>query len=1613
MALAFAIPVALAGEKIVTISRNEGIYDDGTGVYYCTKDGITMTFSSGLNNVNYLVEHQQVVFDIFSTNYVIKKIKFNCLDNTTDDNLDCFYWGPSTISEFSGAPYTPTGSYSYSGYVGTWVGGTTPSKYVKFVTEGKPVRFGSVEITYDKEFGDIYDLVTQSSEIQDGQTYALVSQRDSRALGKEEYHSGDPYTTYSSTPVTLLNNNQKVKVTDEVQLMKLQAAGNSSRPWYIKVGDNYMRRRSGTMSGSGTNQGFNLYSVSSYTGYEDYFRVSISFGNNSNALIRFNHTNSETAGGKTFAIRHYNGGDLFRVIDYSSNNSDATYQRVYLYKPAQSFEVTTACNPSNGGYITLGGGVLTDDQGRNWSQHYDNVTFFVGATDGYGIDEVTVTNLTTGEVTVLQPTNTSDFGNDYSFEMPEANVAVVANFVEPHVIHTVNTPDEGGNFNFVNGYTDFNGETMSNEGKTVTFTVVPSDGYMLNSITYTDNVTGQSTTMTPDGDGVYSFVMPGNDVTLTADYQAAHDLYLLGTANGRTGWVPYGPKFIFDGQNEEYYLDVYFKGGNDDAYTDPAYGYFSLTKKIDEGGNWGNISGYRLAAENNNYWVDDGYTNVPLYGDRPDNAFKIPPGVYRIKVNKDMNRISIVEYPLSLTFDPVSGTAVTSGTEVTITSNLDELVHNINPNEVDATFRNTVNNWASEEYDNTAEITAVGQTTVKAEASIGYIKVPGEAVYEIPSNLYLLGTANGQTGWHPYGPQFTFDYENDEYYIDVYFKGGNDDPNTNPAYGYFSLTTVIDQGGNWDAISPYRLAAQTDDYQVRDGDTGISLYGDRPNNAFMIQPGVYRITVNRAKTEMSITEYPLSLTFDPVSSTTVTAGTEVTVSSNLNDLVHAINPNEVNASFRNSTDGGATWDNDNTATITEVGETTVTAEANIGYIVVPGEAVYTIPAPEVYDISTVVTPEGAGEITVAEGSVAGATVTFTVTTNEGYVLDNVDVCFSNGAIIPHTDNGDGTYSFVMPDNNVIIYADYLQVYGITTVCNPPTGGTITLTGDAADGYELSGQTVVVNVDPNPGYTVASVTVTVDGTSQTVDVTDNGDGTYSFVMPEGSVTVTANFTSGYRVTCIIEPETSTGYIVSSSTSDFDVPEVQFETGSQVNIKAHQYVGYVLDHVTAVNEDTQETITVVSDGIDNTGSANDYYWHFEMPAANVTVTAVFVPYTPLSLIEHDIWGNVEGDDVIVMDTLIVTWAAKDYLWAKDMVESNHYVAQPDGTRDYVTTDMKLQHHEWDQSNWVILDCSALYPDLSTVERRERLNEYVDHKIVPSTIRGIYHVGGDELKAGHTIELSDEYRPEIVPYRGSNDVAGSLGYPGYLQDPREENQDYDYSYNHFVPANFLGNYLNGDDPWNYVIGMGENHLTSLTEPINFFFIPPKDKEVAQVWAVYLGCSSVTDGESSCDYFTTYEPYQGEGVSQNVFDLPGHFYVKSEDWSYNRLRPDLTDDAYGRPYNIDGYEYPLHVGDAYLFHVAIEHNPSGMSLKAAEPNTPKEPTDGNSMYRVMPLDMDSHEHTYTSVKTIPAPDASEIVGISYFNVMGQESNVPFDGINIMVFRYKDGSIRSIKVLK
>ena len=1464
MLLAFALPPAIAGEKTVTISRND---ISQLGVYYCDKGGVTMTFTSGMNNPNYLVEHQQVVFYIRSNNYVIKKIVFHCLDNTTENDLDAFYWGPSTISEEGEVgSYTPTGTYTYTpgGYIGTWVAGPVDSKNVAFTTKGRPVRFGSVEITYDKDTGDIYDLVRSINQIQVGEKYVIVSQRAKKAMSPHQVsglveNGVIPKTTMGSTSVSFVDEStyEKVIVNEDVMILTLESnpstVSNTMRPFMFRYGDQYLRRNS-AVSGSDASPtnytyGHNL-SLASYETATDkmYFPFNISFGTNSNAMMSYiqrGATQESEPTSSTYSIRYHNGSNFFRVLNWSTtSNTYAANQRVYLYRPAENFKITTKCLPAdqNCGYITLGDGVLELD-GHQTSQEYENVHFFVGPTDGYGIGQVTMLNKSTGEVTILDPTSVSDFGNDYSFVMPASDVEITANFVQPYDIHTVINPnDDSGSFEFIDGYTDFNGHPMSNEGKTVIFKPVAADGYTFTSVTGVDDVTGQPLNITLDADGNYSFEMPGNSVTLTANF----DL------------IPYYVITTECRPSDAGRIDVY-----------------------------------------------DGVTTV-------DNAITAMPG-------------NVVTFWVEHYNDNVIQSVTVTREGVTEPVALNELDSN--------------------EYGRRYSFTM----------PTGNVHIV--ATFEPYNDLYLLGTAMGRTDWCPSGPKFNFDATNNEYYLDVYFKGGNNDANVDQAFGYFSLASTVsnfdwthrgENSSDWSGVSG-RLAATSNNYPVDGTSTDVYLSGNANetnnfDNAFKIPAGVYRITVNRAKNRMSIVETPLQLTFDPVSGSIVAQGTVVTIDSDLEDVVHAIASSygmtEDSQKFRNTTDDvddNPTWvsdDNDGEngaqATINQDG-TTVSAEAWIGYIVVPGTATYHFAD---YNITWICTPEVAGSVTVAGTAQEGATVTFSVDTNEGYTLSSVVVVNNNDPTaepLELTDNGNGTYSFTMPADDVVIKANFSEkAYDIHTIVTPDNGGTINVQNQA-----LAGETVNFTVDANTGFALTNITI----------LDDQGN------------------------------------------------EVPFE-----------------------------------ENLDDTGSYDGTY-SFTMPAADVTVTAYLQQNSPLSYIERPgTYGD--GDEVTVTDQLIGTWAAQKYLWAKDQAPyvSNFYLEknpENESLHDYHREFFMLQYRDWDQSNWVMLDFSTI-PELAGYSQQQLMavmNNYVDNQIEAGSIKGTYRCMISEscpfdlydgpIKVQHVIELSELPRYVKDPATiGSNNT---LGYPGFKNDPQEKDGKYygnpkaSYAYNHYSPANFL---LENTSP---------DGVTSPFEELDheengnifayqWFFMRPKDQEVVQVWAVWLGeidyVDDMTHEQRTDSVFAVYNSEDG----YNSLGIHGAFRVDSWDYNVNKT------DENGKP---TGYGQP--VGDLrkdfdYTFHAVIKYSSLSLSgpTKKAPAKAPMVDTDATpEFYNVYPLDMTSPGETYTGVREVVSRDATKIVDIRYYNIMGQESTTPFDGINIMVVRYKDGSMTSTKILK
>ena len=67
------------------------------------------------------------------------------------------------------------------------------------------------------------------------------------------------------------------------------------------------------------------------------------------------------------------------------------------------------------------------------------------------------------------------------------------------------------------------------------------------------------------------------------------------------------------------------------------------------------------------------------------------------------------------------------------------------------------------------------------------------------------------------------------------------------------------------------------------------------------------------------------------------------------------------------------------------------------------------------------------------------------------------------------------------------------------------GGSVACSTD----YAARGSWVTITPSPKPGYRVGSVTVTT-ANGDPVEVKDNGDGTYRFLMPAGGVNVSVNF-----------------------------------------------------------------------------------------------------------------------------------------------------------------------------------------------------------------------------------------------------------------------------------------------------------------------------------------------------------------------------------------------------------------------------------------------------------------------------------------------------------------------
>ena len=189
-------------------------------------------------------------------------------------------------------------------------------------------------------------------------------------------------------------------------------------------------------------------------------------------------------------------------------------------------------------------------------------------------------------------------------------------------------------------------------------------------------------------------------------------------------------------------------------------------------------------------------------------------------------------------------------------------------------------------------------------------------------------------------------------------------------------------------------------------------------------------------------------------------------------------------------------------------------------------------------------------------------------------------------------------------------------------------------------------------------------------------------------------------------------------------------------------------------------------------------------------------------------------------------------------------------------------------------------------------------------------------------------------------------------------------DYTLNVYYPANFV-------------------------EQEDYFFMTPKPNELLRVTAAFYHNGAF------------YVPRSRPGV--NEADLPGGVLISSDQTNYagNISLSSL----------VDGQQYEV----TAIAHVT-NNIYTGTTPSQGAPRLHREPYKDDSPvssdFELVLVDLAVPDEVITAIDTVKSGNR-EVESVMYYNVAGMSSRKPFDGVNIVVTRYTDGSMTSKKVLK
>ena len=646
---------------------------------------------------------------------------------------------------------------------------------------------------------------------------------------------------------------------------------------------------------------------------------------------------------------------------------------------------------------------------------------------------------------------------------------------------------------------------------------------------------------------------------------------------------------------------------------------------------------------------------------------------------------------------------------------------------------------------------------------------------------------------------------------------------------------------------------------------------------------------------------------------------------------------------------------------------------------------------KVFNINCSANPNGGGTVVAkvndqtVTSAMSGETVTIEYTTNNGYTFSNISL---NGNVLEAVD---GVYSFVMTTQDAEVVANYTaSSYNITVESVPDDFGTVTCPTTAT-----TGQTVTFTVTPDEGYSVKSVTAHfVNGENNTpVNVSYNEDTEeYSFGMPPFPVTVTVTYKVPLQP-CTIRFEETWNETNGMGGNDGNWYGIQ-QTDPIVNDNEGWIYMRNGEYVEGFNGYGANKCIRIGDG-NNTGSATTpeiivtngtiYKMTFKAGSWDSNVEALLsatgaelysdesCTTTPVSSIAlpYRSWG-AEGEQEHVVyvkatsSLMTITWsttAAKKRYFLDEVVIDFFETPLP---TELTLAEIIALGDEADGKLYKISDTDGLlgvYKNGASVWFKDE-EQAVDYQN-PTPTTGTY-----------------QYYTVVEKKLGINKIEKDFAQNNWIEVVFPSEQDFTNKY----VKNLTGTYSceNGNpkltltvavdeendvitevpssglayelNPYMAVNFAGNQTYTNNGETQTFFFSQPKAQEYAQIlWAVWNGTEFImTTGED------------------NYYGFTGSFTIN----------PELN------AYSISG----LKTNESYNFKAIIR--------KSASKAGP---------YEVYPTDLNPDVPTAINGVVVNGL----VKSVKYVNVAGMVSDVPFQGVNIVVTEYTDGSRSTSKMLR